>query len=52
MSWDTLLGILAENQAIAEQEASAEPVICPNDTEVLLRAPDGGLFCPFDGWRP
>jgi hypothetical protein len=24
---------------------------CPNDGFLLARAPDGSLWCPFDGWR-
>lgn len=52
MSWDSLLNILGESRALAEEEASREPEICPNDATLLERDPEGRLRCPFDGWTP
>lgn len=51
-SWDSLFGLMAEWRAIARDEATRTPVACPNDGTPLTSAPDGGLFCKFDGWRP
>lgn len=51
-SWDSLIGIMAEWRNIARDEATRTPVACPNDGTPLTAGPDGGLFCPFDGWRP
>lgn len=52
MSWYQLLDI--EKEAAAERRAAAStpPVACPLDGEPLRTGPDGGLWCPFDGWRP
>ncbi len=50
MAWDELAAILEERRK--EAAASDPPVACPNDGEPLQVAADGGLFCPFDGWRP
>lgn len=52
MSWEQLLSIAAEADAEARAAADMPPLACPNDGEPLTPAPDGGLFCRFDGWRP
>jgi hypothetical protein len=52
MAWEQLLAIRQEARDLAEQERMSPPAACPNDGEPLQQAPDGGLFCPFDGWRP
>lgn len=52
MAWEQLLNIVAEGERQARAEAAAGPRICPNDATRLQRRPDGGLFCPFDGWTP
>lgn len=52
MSWHQLLDIYADAAAEAQAEAATPPAACPNDGEPLKTGPDGGLFCPFDGWRP
>lgn len=44
MSWEQLIAILGE------REPSAPLSACPNDGEPLRTGPDGGLYCPFDGW--
>lgn len=52
MSWEQLLSIAADAQEERRAEAVRGPMACPNDGEPLTPAPDGGLFCQFDGWRP
>lgn len=52
MSWEQLLSIGHEAAELAAEEAGRPPAACPNDGEPLSAAPDGGLFCKFDGWRP
>ncbi len=49
MAWETLKAILDERRKEAEADP---PTACPNDGEPLQVAADGGLYCPFDGWRP
>jgi hypothetical protein len=51
-AWETYGTIAREAYRDARLEAEREPSACPNDGEPLDRAPGGGLFCPFDGWRP
>jgi hypothetical protein len=51
-AWELYGTIAREAYRDARLEAEREPSACPNDGEPLDRAPDGGLFCPFDGWRP
>lgn len=48
--WYSLLA--ARQAARAETEAAEPPLACPHDGTRLLPGPDGGLYCPFDGWRP
>lgn len=50
--WYSLLDIVREAHATRDQAVAAPPAACPNDGEPLRAAPDGGLYCPFDGWRP
>lgn len=50
--WETLLAISREARALYAEDAARVPVSCPNDGEPLRTAPDGGLFCIWDGWRP
>jgi uncharacterized Zn finger protein (UPF0148 family) len=52
MSWQQLLSIYQEARDEVAAEQSRTPTACPNDGEPLLTGPDGGLYCPFDGWRP
>lgn len=52
MSWHQLLDIYADAAADRQAEAATPPAACPNDGEPLKTGPDGGLYCPFDGWRP
>ena len=51
MSWEQLAAIEEEGRVIADQEATDPPTACPNDGTPLLAAPNGGLFCRWDGWR-
>ncbi len=51
MSWEQLLNILRENAEQRRLEQSRPPLACPWDGEPLQPAPDGGLFCKFDGWK-
>jgi hypothetical protein len=52
MSWGQLQAVLDDARQTADEEANRPPVACPNDGTPLEAAPDGGLFCRFDGWRP
>lgn len=52
MGWEQLLDIAKEARDEARAAASRQPVACPNDGTPLAEASDGGLYCPFDGWRP
>jgi hypothetical protein len=52
MSWQQLLAIHAEQVQTVLDEILSPPQACPNDGEPLSAAPDGGLFCRYDGWRP
>lgn len=55
MSYEGLLNILRQNADEYQQAKDDErtfPQACPNDGEPLREGPDGGLYCPFDGWRP
>jgi hypothetical protein len=49
--WQSLVDIYAEAAADLADEAGQPPAACPNDGEPL-REGRGGLYCPFDGWRP
>jgi hypothetical protein len=51
-SWYGLLDTRQLNAEFQREERSADPVACPNDGEPLLAGPHGGLYCPYDGWRP
>lgn len=51
-SWYELLSITQEFHDLAAEDRARGPVACPNDGEPLTSAPDGGLFCRYDGWRP
>jgi len=48
--WWGYLDIVEEAAQEAEAERSSPPVACPNDGEPLRSAPDGSLYCPYDGW--
>ncbi len=48
--WYGYLDILQEASQEYEYEMNSAPVACPNDGEPLQSAPDGSLFCPYDGW--
>lgn len=50
MGWGTLAEIARANAAEIRAELTDEPVDCPNDGTPLVRCPDGGLVCPWDGW--
>lgn len=49
MAWDQLLTIMEEAKEIERIEATGPPTICPYDLTPLSPAPDGRLFCPFNG---
>lgn len=51
MSWEQYLAIAKEARELANQEAAAQVVACPNDGEPLQDSPRG-RYCPFDGWQP
>lgn len=46
-SWKSILDEAAQE---AQYYQTRQPVACPNDGEPLTTAPDGTLFCRFDGW--
>jgi hypothetical protein len=48
MSWNQYLAIVGEVVESADPDPRAA---CPNDGEPLKTAPDGYLFCPYDGWK-
>lgn len=52
MSWQTLRAIGQERRQLITQDASTPPMACWLCGTPLKRAPDGGLFCQADGWRP
>lgn len=52
MSWWQLVSWRQEAVETKTALDQGGPLSCPNDGEPLLTAPDGGLFCRFDGWRP
>lgn len=52
MSWEQLLSIYREAQALRVEDKTEPPVACPNDGEPLQAGPDGKLFCKYDGWQP
>lgn len=49
--WQSLIEIMHEAAILHHEERIAIPTACPNDGEPLLNAPDGTLYCPYDGWR-
>lgn len=51
MSWEQVQSIAYEAIGYIKDEKSTPPMACPNDGEPLDAAPDGGLHCPFDGYR-
>lgn len=50
--WDTLLAVSQYARQLRAEDLARPPVACPNDGEPLRTAPDGGLWCPWDRWRP
>lgn len=50
--WYGLMAIRDEARQMAADDQARGPLACPNDGEPLRTAPDGGLYCSFDGWRP
>ncbi len=48
--WFAFRDIQLEAAQYAAEEYSQPPAACPNDGEPLRKAPNGALFCPFDGW--
>lgn len=50
-SWYELVSILEEAAAEQRWQQQRIPSACPNDGEPLRSGPDGGLYCPYDGWR-
>lgn len=50
MPWEQLLSIRREQAETIREQLAAPPQACPNDGEPLREGPNGGLFCPFDGW--
>lgn len=51
MAWQQLVAMIEEGAELDKAAATKVPVECPNDYTTLQAAPDGGLFCPWDGWR-
>lgn len=51
-SWYQLLDVTRDWRQREAEYALLPPVACPNDGEPLRTGPDGGLYCPYDGWRP
>lgn len=51
MSWEQLIAIRQDQVDTILAEQAAPPQACPNDGEPLRSGPNGGLFCPFDGWQ-
>lgn len=51
MAWREYQAILMEAVEQRRAESTRRPIACPNDGVPLTLAPDGGLFCPSDGWR-
>jgi hypothetical protein len=52
MAWEQLSAMRQERIQQAEYEASTPPTACWLCGTPLEAAPDGGLFCRADGWRP
>jgi hypothetical protein len=52
MGWESLIATGEMARQFAEQDASTPPTACWLCGTPLERAPDGGLFCKADGWRP
>lgn len=50
MAWDQLIDIKAE-AAEARRADEGPPSACPNDGQPLEQGPNGGLHCPYDGYR-
>lgn len=50
MSWTQWMEIIFEAREEVAATQNERPVACPNDGEPLVSAPNGALFCPFDGW--
>lgn len=50
--WYGLLSVLQEASEFRRADVERSRLACPNDGEPLRAGPHGGLFCPFDGWRP
>lgn len=50
MSWEQLEAIAREAAEWRRQERARRRQSCPNDATQLVQAPDGTLFCTFDGW--
>lgn len=52
MPWEDLTVAAERNAEWARQEATTDPVACPDDGQPLVTNVNGILFCPFCGWRP
>lgn len=50
MSWEQYRVIREAAAQEAQVLAAGPPTNCPNDGTQLTAGPDGGLYCPFDGW--
>ena len=51
MAWQQLIAMIEEGRQLDIEAATKVPVECPNDYTTLLEGPNGGLFCPWDGWK-
>lgn len=51
MSWQSLLSTLLQRAELKRTSEQLPPRACPNDGEPLISTPNGGLRCPFDGWK-
>lgn len=51
MSWEQLLGIMAQQAADDRAWRNTPPVACPIDGAVLVAGPDDELNCPMGNYQ-
>lgn len=49
--WWALHSIVQEARDVKQTFKELGPLSCPHDGEPLTSAPDGSLFCRYDGWK-
>lgn len=52
MAWQQLVQYIHEARDPQFRGDDIERMMCKQCATTLQTGPDGGLFCPFDGWRP